>query len=136
MDSLSIVPLTPGQQYATLNHVENVKDLQHLPVHVPWWDEGDKPCIVLVRGTNFEERRIIEQKAKDDKHEAALLTVIYGSVDPKFTEQHKVMLAKKHPDSIDALAFTIDLLGKYDAQTVLDTVEQAAKRLIEAEIAT
>jgi predicted transcriptional regulator len=73
------------------------------------------------------ERRKINQEAKDDNDQFALLTCLYGIEQPKFTKEQLEVIESKHPAAVDAIAETIHSLCQFPASMV----ERELRRLSE-----
>lgn len=124
--SLDTAILRPGESYATLARIRDVADLPEMAVNVPQWTEDGHRCVILIRALSFRERRLVQQKAKEDAAQIALLTCLYGIKEPRFSEAQLDILETRHPGAIDAIAETITLLGEYSADDIITHVRTLA----------
>jgi hypothetical protein len=135
---LDPTPLKQGEQYVTVAHIRDCDDLPKLPItpsvtrndgtQEPLWTHTDgTPMKILVRALSFAERRKINQEAKDDNDQFALLTCLYGIEQPKFTKEQLEVIESKHPAAVDAIAETIHSLCQFPASMV----ERELRRLSE-----
>jgi len=126
---LDPTPLKAGEEYATVAHIRDCCDLPKLPVtpsvartdgtQEPLWTHTDgTPMKILVRALSFAERRKINQDAKEDNDQFALLTCLYGIEQPKFSKEQLEVIESKHPAAVDAIAETIHSLCQFPASLV------------------
>lgn len=135
---LDPTPLAAGEQYATVADIRDCDDLPELPVTPsfrredgstePIWTRPDgTPLVILLRGLRFDERREINQAAKDSDDQFTLETCLRGIKAPTFSrEQLTNVLQTKHPAALDAIADTIWSLTNLPASLVTREVRRLA----------
>ena len=129
---LAPTALLPGESYATVEDIRDVRDLATMPVEVPQWRHADgTPFKLLVRAPSFREAMAIEAAARtpegtDDDAAFILETCLVVIVEPRFTRPQLDVLREKNPEALDAIAETGWRLCRLSAHAVEAEVRSLA----------
>lgn len=121
---LAPTALLPGERYATVEDIRDVRDLASMPVEVPQWRRADgTPFKLLVRAPSFREAMAIEAAARtpegtDDDAAFILETCLVVIAEPRFTRAQLEILRDKNPEALDAIAETAWRLCRLSAHAV------------------
>lgn len=121
---LAPTALLPGESYATVEDIRDVRDLATMPAEVPQWQRADgTPFKLLLRAPSFREAMAIEAAARtaEGEHDDAafiLETCLVVIVEPRFTRPQLDILREKNPEALDAIAETGWRLCRLSAHAV------------------